>query len=137
MQTHSAYHNLFSQVIRVKLLSDLLGPFDETFRWNIRGSSTPLALQFRGHVCGPSFEVDTDVLDFGVVSYGFRCATCVALACARACTLSHCCSSMAMCAGPSFEVDKDVLDFEVVSCGFRCATCVVLACSSCSRAAHG
>lgn len=61
------------QVIRVKLMSDLMGSFDETFTWSIRGSSVPLALQFKGHVCGPSFEVDTDVLDFGVVSYGFRC----------------------------------------------------------------
>eukprot|EP00967_Tisochrysis_lutea_P034202 scaffold40782_cov21-Tisochrysis_lutea.AAC.1 len=59
------------QVIRVKLLSDLLGPFDEAFTWTIKGSSTPLVLQFKGHVCGPSFEVDTDVIDYGIVSYGF------------------------------------------------------------------
>ncbi|GIL73964.1 hypothetical protein Vretifemale_3957, partial [Volvox reticuliferus] len=60
------------QVIKVKLLSDLLGAFDETFAWQIRGSSEPLSLQFRGRVCAPSFEVDEEALDFGVCSYGFR-----------------------------------------------------------------
>ena len=60
------------QIIRVRLLSDLLGAFSETFEWTIKGSSVPLLLQLKGHVAGPSFEVDTDVLDFGVVSYGFR-----------------------------------------------------------------
>lgn len=60
------------QVIKMKLLSDLLGEFDETFCWQIRGSSEPLSLQFRGRVCAPSFEVDEEALDFGVCSYGFR-----------------------------------------------------------------
>lgn len=78
-----------AQVIRVKLLSDLLGPFDETFTWTIKGSSTPLSLQFKGHVCGPSFEVDTDLIDFGVVSYGFRCVRERPPVCARACV--HAC----------------------------------------------
>jgi hypothetical protein len=63
---------LWMQVIKVRLLSDLLGPFEESFKWTIKGSSMPLVLQFKGNVCGPSFEVDSDVLDFGVVSYGFR-----------------------------------------------------------------
>ena len=61
------------QVIKVKLLSDLLGAFDEVFQWAIRGSSSPLALQFKGRVRGPSCEVDVDSLDFGIVAYGFRC----------------------------------------------------------------
>ena len=60
------------QIIRVRLMSDLLGAFAETFKWAIKGSSVPLALQLKGHVAGPSFEVDASVLDFGVVSYGFR-----------------------------------------------------------------
>lgn len=62
------------QIIRVRLLSDLLGAFSETFEWSIKGSSIPLHLQLKGHVAGPSFEVDVDALDFGVVSYGFRWA---------------------------------------------------------------
>ena len=60
------------QIIRFKLLSDILGPFSETFDWAIKGSSEPLSLRLKGHVEGPSFEVDCKVLDFGVVSYGFR-----------------------------------------------------------------
>lgn len=59
-------------MIKVKLLSDLLGVFEETFKWSIRGSSTPLLLQLKGRVTGPSFDVDAEVLDYGVVSYGFR-----------------------------------------------------------------
>jgi hypothetical protein len=35
------------QPIKVKLLSDLLGIFDETFQFSIRGSSNPLALQLK------------------------------------------------------------------------------------------
>ncbi|KAG2489301.1 hypothetical protein HYH03_012133 [Edaphochlamys debaryana] len=60
------------EVVKVKLLSDLLGAFDETFQWQIKGSSEPLSLQFKGRVCAPSFEVDVEGLDFGVCSYGFR-----------------------------------------------------------------
>lgn len=61
------------QSIKVKLLSDILGTFDESFKWAIRGSSVPLNLQFKGRVRGPSCEVDVEALDFGIVSYGFRC----------------------------------------------------------------
>lgn len=61
------------QPIKVKLLSDLLGTFDEPFQWSIRGSSVPLLLQLKGRVRGPSFEVDTPTLDYGIVSFGFRC----------------------------------------------------------------
>lgn len=60
------------QIIRVKLMSDLLGSFSEAFEWTIQGSSVPLMLQLKGNVTGPTYEVDTSVLDFGVVSYGFR-----------------------------------------------------------------
>eukprot|EP00798_Chlamydomonas_sp_ICE-L_P006741 gene6741-3411_t len=60
------------QSIRIHLLSDLLGDFDETFLWTIKGAAHPLQLQFKGRVVGPSFEVDADQLDFGLVSYGFR-----------------------------------------------------------------
>ena len=60
------------QIIRIKLNSDILGTFNETFEWSIKGSSTPLTLQLKGQVAGPTYELDTSVLDFGVVSYGFR-----------------------------------------------------------------
>ncbi len=60
------------QIIRVRLMSDLLGSFSEAFEWTIQGSSVPLMLQLKGNVTGPTYEVDTTTLDFGVVSYGFR-----------------------------------------------------------------
>jgi hydrocephalus-inducing protein len=59
----------------VKLLSNILGPFDEVFCWNIKGCSDDLTLQFRGRVAGPEFEIDPPKLDFGLVSYGFRYTT--------------------------------------------------------------
>ncbi len=61
-----------TQVIKVKLLSDLLGTFDEVFKWAIKGSSTALSLQLKGRVRGPSCEVDAEFLDFGLVAFGFR-----------------------------------------------------------------
>lgn len=66
---------IFSFLLRkVKLLSDALGDFYETFRWEILSSSRPLTLVFTGRVVGPSFEVDCDVLDYGIVSFGFHYA---------------------------------------------------------------
>lgn len=46
-----------TQTIKVRLMSDILGSFDETFNWAIRGTSDPIALHFRGQVVGPSYEV--------------------------------------------------------------------------------
>jgi hydrocephalus-inducing protein len=60
------------QSIKVALLSDLLGGFEESFHWAIRGLLTPLVLQLKGSVVGPAFEVDVAELDFGIVSVGFR-----------------------------------------------------------------
>lgn len=54
------------------LLSDVLGEFHESFCWEILSSSQPLLLEFTGRVVGPSFVVDHDQLDYGIVSYGFR-----------------------------------------------------------------
>jgi hypothetical protein len=62
------------QTIKVMLQSDLLGVFDEQFRWDIRGCGHPLLLQLKGRVRGPTCEVDVPSLDFGIVSYGFRWA---------------------------------------------------------------
>lgn len=61
-----------SMCLKVKLLSDVLGEFHESFCWEILSSSQPLSLDFTGRVVGPSFEVDYDHLDYGIVSYGFR-----------------------------------------------------------------
>lgn len=61
-----------SMPIRVKLLCNVMGAFDERFDWCIKGSSEELRLQFRGRVTGPEFELDPPSLEFGMVSYSFR-----------------------------------------------------------------
>ena len=48
-----------SQVISVQLLSDLLGAFDETFEWELNGTSQLVKLQFKGRVGGPIYKVGT------------------------------------------------------------------------------
>jgi hypothetical protein len=63
---------LSRQAINVYLLSDVLGSFEETFQWMLRGSDQPVLLHVKGEVVGPQFELDTKQLDFGLVSFGFR-----------------------------------------------------------------
>eukprot|EP00232_Nephroselmis_pyriformis_P008175 CAMPEP_0182895474 /NCGR_PEP_ID=MMETSP0034_2-20130328/25702_1 /TAXON_ID=156128 /ORGANISM="Nephroselmis pyriformis, Strain CCMP717" /LENGTH=2117 /DNA_ID=CAMNT_0025029307 /DNA_START=132 /DNA_END=6482 /DNA_ORIENTATION=- len=60
------------QTIQVMLASDLLGEFNQSFDWSVTGASEKLALEFKGRVVGPTFRVDAEALDFGVVSYSFR-----------------------------------------------------------------
>ena len=61
-----------SAAVRVKLLSNTMGSFDEVFPWTIQGSAEELTLQFRGRVTGPEFEMSPEQLEFGIVSYSFR-----------------------------------------------------------------
>jgi hydrocephalus-inducing protein len=63
-----------AQVIAVRLLSDILGQFEESFQLFLAGSSRPVPLAFRGAVVGPQFTLDTQALDYGIMSYGFRWA---------------------------------------------------------------
>jgi len=60
------------KVIAVTFQSDILGEFSETFRIELEGSSEVLVLTFKGHVMAPSFEFNTDVINFGEVSYDFQ-----------------------------------------------------------------
>ena len=62
-------------VIKACLCSDALGAFDEAFHWHLAGSSEPVTLTIKGRVIGPTFELDADAVDFGLVSFGFRCAS--------------------------------------------------------------
>ena len=61
-----------TQLVTITLSSDVLGEFSESFEWQIVGGSSTLALDFRGRVVGPTFTIDVDELDFGIVSYGYR-----------------------------------------------------------------
>lgn len=60
------------QLIHAKLLSDILGQFDETFQVQLTGSRKPATFSIKGSVVGPQFMVDTQSIDFGILSYGFR-----------------------------------------------------------------
>jgi len=57
----------------VQLLSDCLGHFSESFQLQLKGSWTPLLLNIKGEVVGPQFTPGLKEVDFGIVSYGFRC----------------------------------------------------------------
>ncbi|CAE7461731.1 HYDIN [Symbiodinium sp. CCMP2592] len=57
--------------IVVEVCPDLLGEFQETFYWELVGSTSKIALGFRGHSVSPTFHFDLDRISFGVVSYGF------------------------------------------------------------------
>ncbi len=59
-------------MIHVRLTSDALGGFEEAFNFFTRGSETPVTLTIKGCVIGPTFELDSEQVDFGIVSYGFR-----------------------------------------------------------------
>ena len=43
----------------MQLLSDLLGAFDETFEWELNGTSQLVKLQLKGRVGGPIYKVGT------------------------------------------------------------------------------
>ncbi|CAJ1447961.1 unnamed protein product [Effrenium voratum] len=57
--------------IVVEVCPDLLGEFQETFYWELVGSTSKIGLSFRGHSVSPTFHFDLDRISFGVVSYGF------------------------------------------------------------------
>ena len=58
--------------IKVRFVGDALGPFDETFRWRLRGCPEPVAFGIRGRVVGPTFELDARAVDFGVQAFGYK-----------------------------------------------------------------
>lgn len=51
--------------------SHILGEFSETFKWKLDGTKDLLTLTFKGHVIPPTFVIDPEEINFGVVSYMF------------------------------------------------------------------
>lgn len=49
----------------------MLGPFKETFRWRLEGSTELLSLLAYGKVDAPTFTFTPDKIDFKLVSYNF------------------------------------------------------------------
>jgi hydrocephalus-inducing protein len=57
--------------IAITFSSDTIGEFTEVVSWALQGTVEPLTITFKGNVIGPTFYFEEEVLDFGVVSYGF------------------------------------------------------------------
>lgn len=84
--------------IAIRLCSDVRGPFEEAFNWHVRGGAAPVPLIIRGRVIGPTFELDSRELDFGIVSFGFRCG---GVSCFSSCSTLQCWASVLAClSGP-------------------------------------
>jgi len=60
-----------SETLGIGFSSGILGEFSETFKVQLKGSDDKLSCQVKGHVIGPTFAFDVDVVDFGIVSYAF------------------------------------------------------------------
>jgi hydrocephalus-inducing protein len=59
--------------IEVELLATHIGRLEEWVLVDVAGMDSPLSLQFKGRIVGPTFDIDVEVLNFGMVAYGFRC----------------------------------------------------------------
>jgi hydrocephalus-inducing protein len=75
------------QIIEVTFVPDSLGDFNASFQWDIKvkhqfhvsavftvfvqNAAAPVVVSFKGRMLGPTFEVDTQSLDFGIASVGF------------------------------------------------------------------
>lgn len=57
--------------IEVTFTSQELGEVAQTIRFNLQGSSDQLIVRFKAAVIPPVFHFDTDLVDFGQVSYSF------------------------------------------------------------------
>ncbi|RKP17543.1 hypothetical protein ROZALSC1DRAFT_24102, partial [Rozella allomycis CSF55] len=57
--------------IKVYFEPDKLGQFLEDFYLQMRGSDETVKLTIRGNVVGPTFEFNHNIINFGVVSFGF------------------------------------------------------------------
>eukprot|EP01041_Mallomonas_annulata_P003640 gene3640-7257_t len=60
-----------SQPIKLRFCSDILGEFNEYFRFGLQGNEEPLLAQVKGHVIGPTFHFDCKTIDFGPVSFDY------------------------------------------------------------------
>ena len=57
--------------MEVTFSSGILGEFSERFVFAMKGSTETLSVHFKGHVVGPTFHFDVDLIDFKTVSYEF------------------------------------------------------------------
>lgn len=68
----SERHLPHEQTLEITFTSESIGEFTETLLWALEGTAEPLRLVFHGCVIGPTCHFDETLLDYGVVSYGFK-----------------------------------------------------------------
>jgi len=51
--------------------SNILGEFNEVFKWVLKDTNEYISLNFKGNVIAPTFEFEFDKLDFQKVSFNF------------------------------------------------------------------
>jgi len=54
--------------IAVSFSSNILGEFNEVFRWVLKNTNDYLALTFKGNVIAPTFKFNVDAINFEKVS---------------------------------------------------------------------
>ena len=57
--------------ILITFESDILGEFNECFRFSLHGNEHLLSCQIKGRVIGPTFHFNSQILDFGSVSFDY------------------------------------------------------------------
>ncbi|KAH8063156.1 hypothetical protein JL722_2318 [Aureococcus anophagefferens] len=60
-----------SEELTVHFMGTTLGEFCELVDVALDGSNEKLTCQFKGHVIGPTFNFDIDIIEFGLCSYSF------------------------------------------------------------------
>ena len=60
-----------SETIMIGFESDVLGEFSEFFRFALQGNEHMLECNMKGHIIGPTFHFDSNLMDFGGVSYDY------------------------------------------------------------------
>lgn len=57
--------------VSIAFQSDILGEFNECFRFSLHGNEHMLSCQIKGRVIGPTFHITSQILDFGSVSFDY------------------------------------------------------------------
>ncbi|KAJ1558923.1 hypothetical protein HK096_003058, partial [Nowakowskiella sp. JEL0078] len=99
-----------SQKIIISFNSDILGEFLEEFNWNLEGAQEPLLMICKGKVVGPTFNLSTSQINFGLQSYQFTSLQTVSISNT---------SSIPMWIKLRIPQDSEIEEFSVIpECGY-------------------
>jgi hydrocephalus-inducing protein len=60
-----------SEALVIRFESDVLGEFNEFFRFALQGNEHMMECNIKGHVIGPTFHFDAIKIDYGLVSFDY------------------------------------------------------------------